>query len=1157
MYGGCLPRDPLKQENSAMDEGYETLGERYDEMGLQVPFTMPGESYSPNSYEALEGLSTDMFAAMPETAMGETPAMGRLVVRTIALLNGHKGTPPDLILRWNELGDASSVDVVIHFHGYSGKGLAMRLDRDKEAISGLDFNSPKDGTSGRTRPTVAILPRGNYFGGRSGMGYNFPNLTPQGRLQSLIQFSLQRVSETIGRTLSMGRMILTGHSGGGAPLSAILAHTDPDEVQIFDGLYGSGANVSAWAKRRIADAIANPRQLLPALRVLYRPGSAQYPGTQPHSEAVGRALRSVLEDPAAQHLRSHFRVEMTRVSHNDIPATFGWRLLGDAAALLPQVQSYATSPKGQNRESTETESLSESFDESGAYAPWSGESEHSESDETEEVGESQAFDEALAWLDVGREQESYETLSSKDETDAQRLESETMEAQEESYEAESFEQETESESLDFERYDELGDKRDTEWETASGETTESYEAESEYEQETRFDTRGLSIAEAKALAVTSTLETGKPGSFYGLSGNFDGQGVSFGLVNWTMGTGSLQVLLREFAKSSPDQWIQVFGPHAASFRDLIMPNSAGAKATQWRFAIEDMNEQTIVRGRVKWAVREPWKTYFRNLADNTTFQAIQIRKVRELMKVAEIYCQSYSLKSEAAFCFMFDAVASHGKWWPRKKRRGEHVKQKLQELRERSIGAAPLEKDVLLAIGDILAATSAPRWAEKVRVRKHWFVTGRHPRQNEIAAFRPSLDTPYATSVSHEHEAPAGEAPTATPQLASAIARMAEQEFKRWHPASGSFKETDDVAIPLLQKYYSEGVGQSVSAAQLKDKVWQDKHPWSSVFISWVMRAAGAGSTFGRHPAHRTYIAKAKRNRVKGDATNPFWAYRATEIAPQVGDIICKSRSGSGASYDNIDSGVGYKTHGDIVTEVHADGLRVMGGNVNQNVDTRRNLIRILPDGRLALDKDQSVYFAVVSCRGSSAAAGLAAQPQPVAPRAAPPAPAKKITKLTPAQFVAEFAPAARASQAKYGVPELVTLGQAALESGWGAHAPRFNFFGIKAKTTDPESSRQLLRTREVSRRSDLKFPKIISVTPRADGRYDYVVCDWFRAFSDAESAFNAHGSLLSGARRYSKAFAVGNNAYAFASEIAHAGYATAPDYERVLHSVMRKIESV
>jgi len=56
----------------------------------------------------------------------------------------------------------------------------------------------------------------------------------------------------------------------------------------------------------------------------------------------------------------------------------------------------------------------------------------------------------------------------------------------------------------------------------------------------------------------------------------------------------------------------------------------------------------------------------------------------------------------------------------------------------------------------------------------------------------------------------------------------------------------------------------------------------------------------------------------------------------------------------------------------------------------------------------------------------------------------------------------AKRSQQATGVPVLVTLGQAAVESGWGKHAPRFNFFGIKARATDPEDSRQLLRTKEV-----------------------------------------------------------------------------------------------
>jgi flagellum-specific peptidoglycan hydrolase FlgJ len=187
--------------------------------------------------------------------------------------------------------------------------------------------------------------------------------------------------------------------------------------------------------------------------------------------------------------------------------------------------------------------------------------------------------------------------------------------------------------------------------------------------------------------------------------------------------------------------------------------------------------------------------------------------------------------------------------------------------------------------------------------------------------------------------------------------------------------------------------------------------------------------------------------------------------------------------------------------------------------------------------------------------------PSPTPPSPAPPSPAppsrRSGKKLTPAQFIAAYGPLAKASEAKNGVPALVTLGQAATESGWGESAPRFNFFGIKAKATDPEHTRQLLRTKEVFPRPDIKIPGIVSITPRPDGQYTYVVDAWFRAYPDAAAAFNAHGEFLVRNKNYARAFTVAHDPYAFATEIVRAKYATDPSYERVLKAVMRKIESV
>jgi hypothetical protein len=123
--------------------------------------------------------------------------------------------------------------------------------------------------------------------------------------------------------LTIGRLILTAHSGGGAPLAAVLSDADPDEVHIFDGTYGTGGAIAGWARRRIAREVAAPSGSPPALRILFRPGTQ----TQAQAKAIWQQVCSALHEHSASHLRGRFRVESTTVGHNDIPSRFGWRLL--------------------------------------------------------------------------------------------------------------------------------------------------------------------------------------------------------------------------------------------------------------------------------------------------------------------------------------------------------------------------------------------------------------------------------------------------------------------------------------------------------------------------------------------------------------------------------------------------------------------------------------------------------------------------------------------------------------------------------------------------------------------------------------------------------------------------------------------------------------
>jgi peptidoglycan hydrolase-like protein with peptidoglycan-binding domain len=176
-------------------------------------------------------------------------------------------------------------------------------------------------------------------------------------------------------------------------------------------------------------------------------------------------------------------------------------------------------------------------------------------------------------------------------------------------------------------------------------------------------------------------------------------------------------------------------------------------------------------------------------------------------------------------------------------------------------------------------------------------------------------------------ETPVGAAPFDSQTFRQRIVRIANQELARW--GRGAIKETDPRILQTLQDYWKTGTGNNYSDAQLSDPKFQNDHPWSAAFISWVMRTAGAGNAFKYSSAHSTYTRWAKDNRVD-DKANAFKAYRISEVAPQVGDIVCKRRAGSGATYDNIRPGM--KTHCDIVTEVRPGRLVTIGGNVSNSV---------------------------------------------------------------------------------------------------------------------------------------------------------------------------------------------------------------------------------
>ncbi|HNM25722.1 MAG TPA: glucosaminidase domain-containing protein [Saprospiraceae bacterium] len=161
---------------------------------------------------------------------------------------------------------------------------------------------------------------------------------------------------------------------------------------------------------------------------------------------------------------------------------------------------------------------------------------------------------------------------------------------------------------------------------------------------------------------------------------------------------------------------------------------------------------------------------------------------------------------------------------------------------------------------------------------------------------------------------------------------------------------------------------------------------------------------------------------------------------------------------------------------------------------------------------------------------------------------------MLPKDFVSAYFPFALETQRKTGISAIAILAQAALESGWGERAPGNMFFGVK-DSDGLNGNEQLVRTVEYLSRPDAKFPVVLSVTKVGPRRWKYIVKDYFRKYDSPEGSFTHHAELFLKAPRYAKALAVGANPFDFFREIAAAGYATAPDYFKVLTAVARMIQ--
>src|SRR6266511_817865 len=131
--------------------------------------------------------------------------------------------------------------------------------------------------------------------------------------------------------------------------------------------------------------------------------------------------------------------------------------------------------------------------------------------------------------------------------------------------------------------------------------------------------------EFRSLALTGSFETSAPipECFAGLTGDFDGQGISFGTLQWNIGQGSLQPLLEEMDQTHLDILQEIFGPNFPVLRAMLKTDREEQLA--WARSIQDLN---------RFVLFEPWRGQFKTLGRREEFQSIQVKHAGRLHQAA-------------------------------------------------------------------------------------------------------------------------------------------------------------------------------------------------------------------------------------------------------------------------------------------------------------------------------------------------------------------------------------------------------------------------------------------------------------------------------------------------------------------------------------------
>lgn len=203
-----------------------------------------------------------------------------------------------------------------------------------------------------------------------------------------------------------------------------------------------------------------------------------------------------------------------------------------------------------------------------------------------------------------------------------------------------------------------------------------------------------------AVKITKQFEVGTANQ---IAGNFDGQGLSLGYLQWCIGLGNLQPLLNRMDRQYNSEMKKIFGENYTTIHNMLL--NTPENQLKWAKSINDSHNKIIA----------PWYSQFVNLTNNKHFISIEKDAEVYMVNQAMLICNRYNLKTTRGFALSFDIATQNG-----------GITTSAAKIINNSLNKNPniSEKELLKVIANAVADTSDTN-KEDIRSRKMAIVNGK------------------------------------------------------------------------------------------------------------------------------------------------------------------------------------------------------------------------------------------------------------------------------------------------------------------------------------------------------------------------------------------------------------------------------------------------